>query len=146
MSLPRLADGRHAPRVTADNRAYWEAAAAGELQLPWCLDCGMVFAPFGPVCPRCLSDRLEWRPAGGGGVVTSYVVFHHPYLEAFEDRRPYTVALVELDEGPRLLANLLDNDLGDAAPDSVEVGARVHVCFEQVGDVALPQFRPEPAP
>ena len=136
MSIPRLADGRHAPRVTADNRPFWDAAKLDTLSLPWCTRCESPFAPFGPVCPDCLSDDLEWRPASGYGTITSFVVFHHAYLDAFEQRRPYTVVLVQLDEGPRLLTDLADADVSP-----VHVGDHVEVCFEHVGEVGIPRFQ-----
>jgi len=78
-------------------------------------------------------------PLSGRGAVASFVVVHPPVLPAFAARVPFVVALVELDEDPRI--RLLGNVL-DCAPDEVAIGMRVQVVWEDVGDVTLPQWQP----
>lgn len=89
------------------------------------------------LCPECWSDRLEWVDSAGRGSVHSFTVVHRAPLPAFAAHTPYVVALIELDEGPRMVANVLGDDaLG------VAIGDRVEVVFEDRGDGAmLPQFK-----
>ena len=117
---------------------YWEAAARHELVLRCCGDCGLVFFPPRESCPRCWSSELSWQPASGGGTVWTFTEVHVAfYDDTWADDVPYVVAVVELDEGPRLLANIVEADTG-----SLAIGARVEVVFEDRSeDVTLPMFR-----
>jgi uncharacterized protein len=91
-----------------------------------------------PICPNCHSLEIDWRAATGGGAVYTYTVVEHPTHPAFQDKVPYVVAVVELDEGPRVVMNVKNCPVGD-----VGGGMRVSIFFEQVaGDVALPQAQP----
>jgi len=126
------------PRVTADNRPFWEAARRHELALQRCDDCRHLRYPPAPVCPECLSERATWTPVSGRGTVTTFVIVHKPYFPSFTADLPYNVVQVQLDEGPRLTANLV----GVGHPD-LRIGARVEVVFDDVTpDVTLPRFRP----
>jgi len=126
------------PRLSPDNRPFWEAAKRHELMLPFCTACGRAHLPPGPVCPFCLEERLEWRRASGRGVVSTWVVVHKEWFPAFHDDIPYNVVQVELAEGPRLTASVVG--LPNAA---LQVGLPVEVAFEDVSeDIALPRFRP----
>jgi L-arabinonolactonase len=132
---------RPLPRIGPDNAPFWEAASRGALALPWCRDCARPHLPPGPVCPFCLSDRLEWRDASGRGRVSSWTRVHKAWFPAFAAVIPYDVVQVELEEGPRLTA-----DLVDAAPGSPRVGLAVEVVFDRVTpEITLPRFRPAPA-
>ena len=125
------------PRVTPDNRPFWDACRARRLDLPWCADCGRPHLPPGPVCPFCFGDRIEWRQASGRGRVSTWVVVHKDWFPAFRDRIPYDVVQVELAEGPRLTASLVDTPAGRVA-----VGLEVEVAFEEVApEFVLPRFR-----
>ncbi|GAB2478636.1 OB-fold domain-containing protein [Comamonas humi] len=128
---------RPLPQATDLTRPYWEAAARGELHMQHCGACGRwQFYPR-PFCVHCEADAPQWRRVAGTGKVYTYTVNHrapNPFMKA---RLPYVVAMVELDEGPRLMANVLDVQPGDMA-----IGKRVEVVFERVGgELALPQFR-----
>jgi uncharacterized OB-fold protein len=91
-----------------------------------------------PICPDCHSADLDWQPAAGGGHVYTYTVVHHPTHPSFEDEVPYVVAVVELDEGPRMVTNIKGCNVGE-----VRCGMRVRIVFEQVSDtVTLPQATP----
>lgn len=126
------------PRVTPDNRPFWEAARRHELRLPRCLKCRILWYPLGPVCPECFSERCEWARLSGRGKISSWVVFHKAYFPEFAADIPYNVVQVELEEGPRLLANLVG-----IANDRIEIGMPVEVLFDDVTpDITLPRFRP----
>ena len=126
------------PRITADTAPFWEGCRSHELLLAACEDCQKVHLPPGPVCPHCFSDRLGWRKASGRGVVSSWVVVHQAWFPAFKGDLPYNAVQVELEEGPRLTANLVG-----VANDTIEVGTPVEVVFDDVtNEVTLPRFRP----
>ena len=123
------------PQPDALTSPFWEACRREVLEVSACADCGHRFLPPGPCCPRCWSPRLAPCEVSGNGRVWSFAVYrrtYHPGMPA-----PYVVALVELDEGPRLISNVVG-----CAPEEVEVGMRVRVRFEQVGELALPRFEP----
>ena len=117
---------------------YWEASARHELALPRCDDCGLVFFPPRPFCPGCWSGELSWQPMSGGGKVWTFTEVHVAfYDDTWADDVPYVVAVVELDEGPRLLANIVEPDL-----DRLSIGERVEAVFEDRAEgVTLPMFR-----
>src|SRR6266446_4474930 len=94
------------PRITPDNRPFWDATRRHQLALQRCADCTRFRYPPAPVCPECLSDRAEWTAVSGRGVVSTFVVFHQRYFTSFAPDIPYNVVQVQLDEGPRLMANL----------------------------------------
>lgn len=128
---------RPLPVVDSDSRPYWEAAARHEFRLPFCRDCEKHFFMPRVLCPRCHGDRVEWRAASGSGVIYSYTIARRPAGPAFAARVPYVVALIDLDEGVRLLSNVVTQDVV-----AVRIGQRVRVEFEDVGEgVALPVFR-----
>jgi uncharacterized OB-fold protein len=125
------------PTANADSLPYWNAARERRLVIRKCLACeAMHFMPR-YLCPACWSDQLEWVDSPGRGVVHSFTVIRRAPLPAFAARSPYVVALIELDEGPRMVANVLGDDAL-----AVKIGDRVEVIFEDRGDGAmLPQFK-----
>lgn len=125
------------PALTAATAPYWEAAAAGRFLLPWCRDCERFHHHPRPWCPHCWSTNLAWREPSGRGRVVTYTVVHQPPSPEFDV--PYVLAVVRLDEGPRLMTNIVDVD-----PAEVRVDLPVVVTFERRGACALPQFRPRP--
>jgi uncharacterized OB-fold protein len=91
-----------------------------------------------PICPACHSAEFEWVAAGGGGTVYTYTVVHHPTHPAFADKVPYVVAVVELDEGPRIVTNITNCPV-----EEVRGGMRVSIYFEDVAEgFRLPQAQP----
>jgi uncharacterized OB-fold protein len=126
-----------APEPTELNAPYWEGLAAGELRLQRCTACGAHQHPAESFCYECGATELEWVTVSGEGTIYSFIVVHQPYHPAFQPFLPYTVATVELDEGPRLLGAMLELD----AP--VAIGDRVAPRIEPIaeGRAAL-FFRP----
>jgi len=126
------------PVPNFDNAEFWAGCAAGELRLQRCAGCGALRHPPKPMCPHCRSTAVEWQRASGRGTVYSFTIVHRPTLAPFEPRVPYNVIVVQLDEGPYLVSNLVD-----CAPEAIRIGMRVEVVFERVNDaLMLPKFRP----
>lgn len=125
------------PTLTDDNRPFWDACRQHRLQMQQCEDCGHIRFPINRVCPRCLGDAFHWQALSGHGTGFSYVVFHQVYDKAFANDVPYNVALVQLDEGPRIYSNVVG-----VPNDAVEVGDRVSVTFDAVTpEITIPRFR-----
>lgn len=123
------------PTVTPLTEPYWTGLAEGELRYQRCRSCGNAWLPAREECPRCLADDWVWKPASGRGRIISWVVYHQAFHPAFADRLPYNVAVVELDEGPRLITNILapEADLAIERPVALEI--------EQESGVSVPRFR-----
>ena len=125
------------PVVDDDTRAYWTGLARGALLLQHCADCGYVQFYQRAMCGRCLSAKVEHRPASGRGIIYSFSTVHRAPSAEFKEDVPYTVVLVELAEGPRMLRTLVG-----ASPDTVAIGQVVEIVYEPVNaDLALPRFR-----
>jgi uncharacterized OB-fold protein len=125
------------PQATTETAAYWEAARAGKLVIQRCRACNhRQFYPRA-FCTCCLSDEIEWIEASGRGTIYTFTVCRIAASPAFEARLPLPVAMIDLDEGVRMLANIVDADI-----DRIAVGSRVAVCFERVDETCtLPQFK-----
>ena len=117
---------------------FWDAAKERRLLLQRCADCGArQFFPQSH-CRGCLSESLGWIEASGKGKIYSFTIVHRPPSAAFQEDAPYTVALVELDEGVRMMSNIVG-----IAPDKVRVGMPVEVVFDDITPtVSLPRFKP----
>jgi len=127
------------PRVASYAEPYWAMAREDKLGLPFCPRCvAWIFYPR-HWCPHCYGSELEWRETGGRGSVYSFSVVHQAPFEAYEAEVPYVLAIIELAEGPHLMANVVD-----CAPETVHVGMPVRVVFETRAEgFKLPQFTPE---
>jgi hypothetical protein len=126
------------PRINEMSRPYWEGAKRHELLLQKCQECGHYRYPPGETCPSCLSDKLEWVKVSGRGSVYTWTVFHQAYHPAYKDDIPYAVVVVELEEGPRMITNLVNCRIED-----IKMGMPVEVVFDDVTEeVSLPKFRP----
>ncbi len=120
------------------NKPYWEAAKRHELMMQKCPKCGYVRNPSAKYCPECLDENNNWVKLSGKGKVWSYGIYHHLYNEAFEKDLPYNVALVELDEGPKLVTNMVN-----IANQDIKVNMPVEVVFDDVTpEVTLVKFKP----
>lgn len=94
--------------ISPESAPYWRALQEGKLSFQRCRTCGNAWLPSRSECPRCLADLWEWEPSSGSGSLISWVVYHTAYHPYFEDKLPYTVGIVELDEGPRMIAGIVD--------------------------------------
>jgi uncharacterized protein len=137
----RAAEGRpFRPAIGPDTRFFWDGARDGELRVQRCAECGRLRHPPGPMCPACHATEHDHVVANGRGTVHSYVVHHHPPVPGRTP--PFVVALVDLEEGVRVVGNLLD-----CPPGQVRIGMPVELVFEQVDEeLTLPQWRPAGAP
>jgi uncharacterized OB-fold protein len=123
------------PMVNQDTAFFWAGTAQGELRIQQCGGCGALRHPPGPMCPRCNETKPGHVVASGLGEVYSYVVHHHPPVPGHT--LPFVIALVELTEGVRVLAELVD-----VAPEEVEVGLPVRIDFARVDDeLTVPVWR-----
>ena len=124
------------PQVNRDTEFFWEGTRKGELRIQSCGACGALRHPPGPACPRCHALEPAYVVASGRGTVYSYVVHRHPPVPGKE--LPILLVLVELDEGVRMVAGLVE-----AKPDVLRLDLPVEVVFERLSpEWALPQFRP----
>jgi hypothetical protein len=125
------------PVVDGDSAPFWNGCREGKLLIQRCLTCGNhLFYPR-VVCPHCMSDRIEWTESSGRGKVYSFTVARVPAGEAFAEDVPYVVALVELEEGVRMMTNLTG-----VSPDDVRCDMPVEVVFEERDGFAFPKFTP----
>lgn len=125
------------PAVNADSREFWEAARANRLLIKRCDACAKVFFPPSYLCPRCWSDKTSWLDSAGKGTVYSYTIMARAPAPEFAARVPYVVALIDLAEGPRVMANIVGPHALETA-----VGEQVAVCFEDRSDGwKVPQFQ-----
>jgi uncharacterized OB-fold protein len=126
------------PRVDEESKGFWEACQRHELYLQRCGGCGALRYYPRALCPRCLSDATEWVLSSGRGTVYTYTVTHQNQAPGFRETLPYVLAYVELDEGVRMLTNIVGCD-----PNIVKIGMPVEVAFEDVTpEATLPKFKP----
>ena len=128
---------RPLPVPTAESQPFWDGCRRRELLLQRCATCTRAWFPPAGRCPHCLSTDWAWAPVSGRGTVYSFVVYRRAYHPWLADRLPYVVAVVALDEGPRMISNVVGCD-----PAAVTCDAPVEVVFEDVAEgVTLPLFR-----
>jgi len=141
-----MATGFLLPDLESEDAApFWEGCARHELLVQHCGACDAPRFPPRPMCPRCRSLDVAWKPASGRGTIWSFVVPHPPLLPAYAELAPYNVIVVALDDDPRLrmVGNLLatpDGTIDEVDPATIEIGAPVRVVFQEVEDVTLPRW------
>ena len=118
---------RPIPSLNPDQATFYDYCKNGELRFPKCTECGSFRFPPEVTCPKCTATSHEWLPVSGRGTVFSWVVMTRAYHPAFEP--PYAVAIIELEEGPRLYSNVLGVD-----PHSITQDMPVIVGFEKIDD------------
>jgi uncharacterized OB-fold protein len=124
------------PTPTPDSQEFWDACARHQLVIQRCRACGAHRYPPGNRCPECWSGDAEWTESRGHGVVHSFTIMRRAYHRGFTNEIPYAIAIVELDEGVRMVSNLRPID-------RISVGMRVEVTFRELAEgVWLPQFVP----
>jgi uncharacterized OB-fold protein len=124
------------PAISSLNKPYWDSLKRRELRMQKCDGCGRIWYPPAPLCPGCWSRKFSWTQLSGRGRISAWVVFHQAYFRSYEHDVPYNVVEVELEEGPRILANLVGTASGE-----IRAGMPVKVLFEDVTDeVTLAKF------
>jgi len=115
------------PEITELNAPFWDGLTHGEVRLQKCAGCSAHQYPAESFCYACGAQALSWVRVAGAGTVYSFIVVHQQYHKAFQDFLPYTVAIVQMDEGPRMLCAML----GLQKP--IAIGDRVQPCIRRVG-------------
>lgn len=125
------------PQATPETQPFFDGLRERKLMIQRCGACGQAYYYPRPICPHCMSDDVHWFQASGKGLVYSFVINHRssPGFEA-----PYVIAVVELEEGPRMMTNLVGIE---PDPEVVQCDMAVEIVYEDVtADVTLPKFRP----
>jgi uncharacterized OB-fold protein len=125
------------PKATPQTAPFWDGAAERQLRIQRCRTCGRHYFYPRPFCRYCASDDVEWTTVSGRGRLRSYVINHRP-APGFESVSP-VIALVELDEGPRLMTNIVGIE---PEPERLPLDMPVIVDFEERFGVVVPVFRP----
>lgn len=125
---------------TPQNAPFWEGLKEGRLLLQRCAACGHHWMPARRECPNCLCDAGTWVPASGRARLISWVIYHTALHPAFESELPYNVAVVELDEGPRMISNIIH-----VASDQMRIEQPLRFVTRLRGDTAIAQFEPAAA-
>ncbi len=137
MSSPR----RPLPQPTPETAHFWEGTKEGELRLQRCTSCGDAYFPPRPFCPACGSRDVEVFRASGKATLYSYVINHRPRPDFGEE--PHSIAVVELEEGPRMMTNIIECP---QTPEALVLDMPLTVTFEQASEeIALPKFKPAEA-
>jgi len=133
---------RPLPESTPETREFWEGAQRGELRIQRCTSCGKAYFFPRPFCPFCSSKAIEWFTASGKATLYSYVISHRPAY-GFQDFVPYVIAVVQLEEGPRMMTNVIGIE---PTPENLPVDMPLVVSFEKQDDkITLPLFKPATA-
>lgn len=133
---------RPLPVPTQATQPFWDAAAQGKLIFQRCGVCHQLQSPPRLFCRHCMAENLQWETSTGLGSIYTFTVNHRAANPHMADKLPYVVAVVQLDEGFRMMANIVN-----APPQAVRVGDRVQVRFLALSDsISLPQFEPLAAP
>jgi uncharacterized OB-fold protein len=126
------------PVRTEENAPFWDSAKRHALEMQQCGGCGRFRYPVAEYCPRCLSPEFEWQPVSGKAELYSFIIVHQRYDPSFADDLPYNVAVVELEEGPRLVSNIVGIPNGE-----IRVGMPLSITYEDVTEeFTLPKFQP----
>jgi hypothetical protein len=130
---------RPVPEPTPETKEFWEGAKRGELRIQRCRACSRAYFYPRPFCPNCSSRDVEWFTASGRGKLHTYVINHRPAY-GFQDAAPYVIAIVQLDEGPRMMSNLVGVE---PDPEQIRCDMPLEVTFEDLSDeISLPLWRP----
>lgn len=126
------------PVVTEENRPFWDGCQQGKLVLQYCEQCQHYQFYPRMYCMQCDAKTLSWREVSGRGTIYSYTIIHQNKAPQFVNDTPYNVAIVQLEEGPRMLSNIVEIDAGN-----LRVDLPVTVVFDAVSDsISLPRFKP----
>lgn len=130
---------RPLPQPTPETKEFWDGAGRHELRIQRCRACGRAYWYPRPFCPNCSSKDVEWFTASGKARLHTYIINHRP-APGFQDWAPYVIAIVQLDEGPCMMSNIVGIE---PAPENLPIDLPLEVTWEQQeGDITLPLFRP----
>ena len=136
--MPDTSHPKPLPMVTDESRPFWEGCRQGKLMLQYCDQCQR--HQFYPrlYCMQCGSNKVRWVEASGRGVIYSYTIIHQNKAPEFVNDTPYNVVVVQLEEGPRMMSNIVDID-----PANLQVDLPVVAVFDAVSEnISLPRFKP----
>ncbi len=124
------------PQPTGDTKEFWEGCKGKKLLFQQCEACGHVRWPPSCLCPVCHSLEARWIDSSGRGKIYTFTVYHVAFHPAWKEKVPYITAVVELEEGPRLLTNVVDAD-----PQTLSCDMPVEVVWGKAGEYFVPRFR-----
>jgi uncharacterized OB-fold protein len=128
---------RPAPPVTELSEGFWQGVREGRLVIQRCTRCGVLRHYPQPMCPACRALGFDWAPVSGRGEIYAYTVAHRAFHPAWQAHVPYAIATIELEEGVRMVCDLLGTPI-----ERVRIGARVEAFFEELpGQGRMPRFR-----
>src|SRR3954465_6918136 len=129
---------RARPKPTPETQHFWDGTKAGELRLQRCDACSHVYFPPRPFCPKCAGRKVSWFAASGRATLYSYIIHHRP-APGFTP--PYSIAVVELAEGPRMMTNIVGIP---QTPEALQLDMKVKAVFAKMNDeISLVHFAPE---
>ena len=124
--------------ITPETKPFWQGCAENRLLLQCCDSCQQLRYPPVKLCKKCLHDKSSWREHKGQGTIYSFVVYHHTFLAEFKHKLPYAVAIIELQDGPRMISRITG-----CKTEQVEIGMPVKVVFEKMAEsLSIPVFTP----
>lgn len=127
------------PEPTPETRVFWEKTREHQLWIQRCVPCSRPFFYPRFHCPVCLSEEVKWFHASGQGTLYSYLINHRP-PPGFEDDGPYAIAIVQLQEGPRMMSNIVEVA---NTPENLKIDMPLEVVFEDITpDITIPKWRP----
>lgn len=125
------------PQPNADTKPFWDGCKQHQLRFQKCRDCQHIRWPPSIICPLCYSHDTEWIVASGRGKIYTFAVYHQAFHKAFENDLPYVTAVVELEEGPHLLTNIVGCN-----PEEIECDMPVEVIWEDINsEFTIPKFK-----
>ncbi len=126
--------------ITPEAKPYWDGLTQGKLMLPKCGDCGRTFFYPRIVCPHCSSRSITWIQASGKGKLHAFGIAHQSFTRAFKVPPPFVLAMIELEEGPRMVSNLINVQ---PDPTVVKCDMPVEIVYTKLtDDVTIPLFQP----
>lgn len=128
------------PKPDATTQPFWDSLKAHEMQIQRCNDTGKFFFYPRGMSPFTLSDNISWEAVSGKGTLHAFTIVYNQRAPGFAEEVPYVVAMIDLDEGARMMTNLIDVE---ADPEHVKIGMPVEIVYEDATDeITLPKFRP----
>jgi uncharacterized protein len=128
------------PLVTPESERYWQGCKQHQLWMRYCNPCAKPYFYPRDVCPACGSRDVDWKQMSGRGQIFTFAIAHRAPTPGFRGDVPFVTAIVELDEGPRMMTNIVSVE---PDPAKIKVGMAVEVTFEDITEeISLPKFKP----